>query len=176
MSLQSSGCTLSCLYFSLYISFHKFPCIYTSIYFQSASESGSSSSTVSGEWLSRLLLLPFSPLLQSARLQWLTARPPDTNWPTPVETAVERHFLEKTQTQDHKGEKTKKNRGEKIFRGEEGWWWYVTSGSTYCTGIYLFHPLLFCHQCFQTVSSSIAFYSFNQREPKLAAVIFLWIA
>ena len=99
-----------CIYFSLYIS----------IYFQSASESGSSSSTVSGEWLSRLLLLPFSPLLQSARLQWLTARPPDTNWPTPVETAVERHFLEKTQTQDRWGEKDEEKQERKNILRRRG--------------------------------------------------------
>ena len=143
MSLQCSGCTLSPVYIFLYIFLFIYFSLYISIYFQSASESGSSSSTVSGEWLSRLLLLPFSPLLQSARLQWLTARPPDTNWPTPVETAVERQFLEGHRHRIAGEKKTKKNRREKIFRGEEGWWWYVTSGSTYCTGIYLFHSLLF---------------------------------
>ena len=112
--------------------------LYFETYFQSAGESGGLSSNSVSRGSPPLLLSSSSQRSLSHRTQWLTARPPDTNWPSlrPETNIEERHILEETQRYTAE----KKTEGEKKERAKRGGvvtcdkWEYLLH-----TGIYLFY-------------------------------------
>ena len=108
--IQLPICVL--IYWQIYVS------LYFETYFQSAGESGGLSSNSVSRGSPPLLLSSSSQRSLSHRTQWLTARPPDTNWPSlrPETNIEERHILEETQRYTAE----KKTEGEKKERAKRG--------------------------------------------------------
>ena len=114
--------------------------LYFETYFQSAGESGGLSSNSVSRGSPPLLLSSSSQRSLSHRTQWLTARPPDTNWPS-VPLSRDKYWGETHSwgnTEIHGGEKDRRRKKQKeqkevvVVTCDK--WEYLLH-----TGIYLFY-------------------------------------
>ena len=148
--------------------------LYFETYFQSAGESGGLSSNSVSRGSPPLLLSSSSQRSLSHRTQWLTARPPDTNWPS-VPPSRDKYWGETHSwgnTEIHGGEKDRRRKKrERAKRGGGCDMWQVGVPTAHRYLPFLFFLIVFqLDIAHRTILTIIFFYWANQIDCEIPVV------